>query len=103
MTDAMAIFLRTRLDEKLENAQSMASTLARNAGTLGVDPQKAVAFAQESVTAAQARIRLFEETIHPHLWIDGRAGRLADLQMRLMAFEHTAHPDYRPEWAPDPV
>ncbi|MFE2283317.1 hypothetical protein ACFXDJ_03985 [Streptomyces sp. NPDC059443] len=103
VTDAVVGFLRARLSEKLENAQSMASALTRNAGTLNVDPKMAVAFAQESVTAAQARIRLFEETVYPYLWVDGRAGRLADLQMRLMAFEYTAHEDYRTEWAPDPV
>ncbi|MFK0045513.1 hypothetical protein ACIQU4_15570 [Streptomyces sp. NPDC090741] len=103
MTEALVQFLRARLDEKLESAQSSAAALTRNAGTLGVNPEKATAFAQEMVTAAQARIRLFEETVYPYLWVDGRAGRLADLQMRLKAFEFTAHPDYRSDWAPDSV
>ncbi|MFE2850580.1 DUF6221 family protein [Streptomyces lavendulae] len=101
MSDALVQFLRARLDEKRENAQSIAGTMARNAGALNLDPERAVAHAQEMVTAVEARVRLFEETIYPYLWVDGRAGRLADLQLRLLAFEFTAHPDYRTEWAPD--
>lgn len=101
MTAELVAFVRARLNGRLEIAQMTASMLTRNAGRLDVDPERASGFAQERVAGAQARIRLFEETVVPYLWVDGRAGRLADLQMRLMAFEHTAHPDYRAEWAPD--
>lgn len=101
MTDGLVQFLRARLADELDDAQTMASVLARNAGVLGVDPAKAVEVAQERVTAAQARIRMLEETIVPYLWVDGRAGRLAGLQVRLMAFAFTGHRDFRTEWAPD--
>ncbi|MFB6805464.1 DUF6221 family protein [Streptomyces sp. NPDC056387] len=101
MTDTLVQFLRARLVEKQDHARSMAPIVARGAGSMDVRPELAAAFAQEMVTAAEARLRLFEETIYPYLWVDGRAGRLADLQMRLMAFEYTAHQDYRPGWAPD--
>lgn len=101
MTDALVQFLRARLDEKRGHSRSMALIIARGAGSLDIRPEVAVAHAQEMVAAAEARVRLFEETVYPYLWVDGRAGRLADLQMRLLAFEFTAHPDYRTEWAPD--
>jgi len=100
VTDALVQFLRARLIEKRDHARSIAGTMARNASALNLDPERAAAHAQEMVTAAQARVRLFDETIHPYLGVDGRAGRLADLQLRLMAFEYTAHTDYRTEWAP---
>ncbi|MFF5703411.1 DUF6221 family protein [Streptomyces sp. NPDC012794] len=99
--DDLLRFLRSRLDDDRLNAHSIAGALARNADSLDLHPGRAAAHAQERVTAAQARIRLLEETIVPYLWVDGRAGRLAELQLRLMAFEFTAHRDYRTEWAPD--
>jgi hypothetical protein len=99
--DALVHFVRARLAEGLMQAQEHATLLTRNADRLGVDPVKASAFAQEAVTAAQARVRLFDETIFPYLWVDGRAGRLAALQARLLAFQYTAHPDYLPGWTPD--
>ncbi|MCY0917029.1 DUF6221 family protein [Streptomyces sp. H27-G5] len=100
MTDPLVEFVRARLEEGRDSAHATAHALARNAETLHLRPERAVVHAQGLVTAAEARIRLFEETVCPYLWVDGRAGRLADLQLRLLACEHTAHADYRPEWAP---
>lgn len=99
--DDLVHFLRARLSDERERIRSIAGVLARSAESLDIRPEAAVSHAQEMVTAVEARVRLFEETIYPYLWVDGRAGRLAELQLRLMAFEHTAHPDYRTEWAPD--
>ncbi|MBT2477630.1 DUF6221 family protein [Streptomyces sp. ISL-94] len=99
--DDLVQFLRARLADERERVRSTAGVLARNAGALNLQPERATAHAQEMVTAVEAKIRLFEETVHPYLWVEGRVGRLAELQMRLMAFEYTAHPGYRPEWAPD--
>ncbi|MFF3620046.1 DUF6221 family protein [Streptomyces sp. NPDC002467] len=101
--DDLVQFLRARLDEDRERARLIAGALAGNASSLEIRPEQAAAHAQEMVTAAEAMIRLFEETIYSHLRVDGRAGRRADLQMRLMASSYTAHPDYRNDWAPDPV
>lgn len=105
MTDeaaAMVEFLRSRHADKVRNARDIARVLEVQGadGALGLTPETAAAEARSTIHAAEARARFFEETVVPFLGTAGPVGRIAEQQLRLLAWEHEGHRDYQPGWAP---
>ena len=105
MTDdvaAMVEFVRAQYADAVATAESVAKVLAAQAseGNLGLSPSAAAEQAASRVHAAWARIRFFEETVVAHLGTAGPMGRIAEQQLRLLAWEHEGHRDYQRDWAP---
>lgn len=101
MTDALAQFVRDRLDEGVDSARRTGNVLIlHGAEQLGVSQEAARRHAWASLHAAESRVRFFEETVVPYLGTAGPTGRIAEQQLRLLAAEFAIHGDYRVEWQP---
>jgi hypothetical protein len=97
----MVAFLRDRYAEKLDNAQTMARAFtAGMGGDLGLKPADAAHQARSSVHAAESRTRFLDETVIPYLGTAGPTGRIADQQLRLLAWEHQGARGYAEAWRP---
>ncbi|MCX4993436.1 hypothetical protein [Streptomyces sp. NBC_00568] len=98
---AMAAFLRERYAEKLANAHTMARAFTQGMGSdLGLQPADAAHQARSRIHAAEARTRFLDETVIPYLDTAGPTGRIADIQLRLLADEHKGARGYDEAWRP---
>jgi hypothetical protein len=100
-TTAMVEFLRARYAEGIDNARTIGNMLVtQGAPRLGVSPERAERRAREGLHAAELRARFLEETVIPYLGTAGPTGRIAEQQLRMLAWEHLGHPGYEEQWAP---
>ncbi|KOU62070.1 hypothetical protein ADK57_25905 [Streptomyces sp. MMG1533] len=98
---AMVDFLRQQYADKLDIAQSMARAFTMSAGAdLGLQPADAAQQARSRVHAAETRTRFLDETVVPYLGTAGPTGRIADIQLRLLADEHRGARGYDETWRP---
>jgi hypothetical protein len=99
--EMMVAFLRDRYAANLDSAQSMARAFTLGMGSsLGLKPADAAHQARSGIHAAETRIRFLDETVVPYLGTAGPTGRIADIQLRLLANEHQSAHDYHEEWRP---
>jgi hypothetical protein len=97
----MVDFLHERYAEKLDLAQSMARAFALGLGRdHGLKPEDAADQARIGIHAAESRTRFLDETVIPYLGTAGPTGRIADIQLRLLADEHRGKPGYDDGWRP---
>jgi hypothetical protein len=97
----MVAFLRDRYASKLDIARSMARAFTLGVGSdLGLQPADAAHQARSGIHAAETRARFLDETVVPYLGTAGPTGRLADQQLRLLAWEHAGDRGYEEGWAP---
>jgi hypothetical protein len=97
----MVDFLRDRYAEKLDLAQSMARAFALGLGQdQGLKPADAADQARIGIHAAESRTRFLDETVIPYLGTAGPTGRIADMQLRLLADEHQGARGYDEAWRP---
>ena len=96
---AMVDFLRDRYAQSLDIAQSMARAFTEGMGSdLGLKPATAAHQARSSIHAAEARTRFLDETVLPYLGTAGPTGRIADIQLRMLADEHRGATGYHEDW-----
>ncbi|WP_405888853.1 hypothetical protein OG762_36875 [Streptomyces sp. NBC_01136] len=96
---AMVAFLRDRYADSIDLARSMENLAATGQlPGLNVAPSQAVDFG--GVHAAESRLRFLDETVIPYLGTAGPTGRIADHQLRLLAWEHQGARGYQEGWAP---
>ncbi|MFD9464359.1 hypothetical protein [Streptomyces sp. NPDC060027] len=98
---AMVDFLRGRYAEKLASAQSMDKAFRLGVGAdLGLKPSDAAGAARSGIHAAESRTRFLDETVIPYLGTAGPTGRIADIQLRILADEHQGARGYDEAWRP---
>ncbi|GAA4824160.1 hypothetical protein [Streptomyces ziwulingensis] len=98
---AMVDFLRQQYADGIDRARSIGNMLiTEGASRLGIPAGNAEEQARDDLRAAETRARFFDETVVPYLGTAGPTGRIADIQLRLLADEHRGAPDYREEWRP---
>lgn len=98
---AMVAFLRDRYAYKLDIAQSMANAFRLGMGSdLGLQPADAAQQARSGIHAAEVRLQFLDETVVPYLETAGPTGRIADQQLRLLAWEHADARGYDATWRP---
>lgn len=98
---AMVDFLRDRYAFSLDIARSMAQAFSLGVGgDLGLQPADAAQQARSSVHAAETRTRFLDETVVAYLGTAGPTGRIADQQLRLLAWEHQGARGYDNDWQP---
>ncbi len=97
----MVAFLRARHADSLDFAQSMAKAYTLGMGSnLGLQPAAAAQQARSGIHAAESRARFFEDTVVAYLGTAGPTGRIADQQLRLLAWEHHEVRGYDEAWRP---
>lgn len=98
----MVAFLRDRYADGIDNARAIGEALvAREAvAHLGVSPEKAEERAREGLHAAETRARFLNETVVPYLGTAGPTGRIADIQLWMLADEHRGARGYSDDWRP---
>jgi hypothetical protein len=69
-------------------------------GDLGLQPADAAHRARSGIHAAETRARFLDETVVPYLGTAGPTGRIADQQLRLLAWEHAGVRGYDEAWHP---
>ncbi|GHD70252.1 hypothetical protein GCM10010317_077170 [Streptomyces mirabilis] len=98
---AMVAFLRQRYAESVEMAHALGAGMIRQAeANKQLSMNVAEAEARRKVHVAEARGQFFEETVVPYLGTAGPTGRIADQQLRLLAWEHAGARDYDEGWRP---
>jgi hypothetical protein len=97
---AMVEFLRDRYAEKVATAREVGNMLITQSGSLTVSREAAEKQARRGAHAAEVRYQFLEETVVAYLGTAGPTGRIAEQQLRLLAWEHEGHRDYQPSWAP---
>jgi hypothetical protein len=98
---AMVEFLRAGYAEAITRAREFGNVFITNAeDRFGMSRSAAEDRARASLHAAEARARFFEETVVPYLGTAGPVGRIAEQQLRLLAWEHSSDPSYQQGWAP---
>lgn len=101
MTANLVTFLRARQAEDIERARMLGNTLiVHGAEHLGVALPAAERQARATQHRAEVQSLLLEETVAPYLGTAGPTGRIAEQQLRLLAWAHSDHRDYLAEWAP---
>lgn len=99
--DDLVQWLRAELEDGVERARWMGNVLiTRGAPEMGVPTESAERQARFDVEAAEAKLRLFEETVRPYLGTAGPTGRIAEQQMHLLAVMFADRPGFREEWRP---
>lgn len=97
----MVDFLRAQYADKLDIAQSMANAFRLGMGSdLGLQPAEAAQQARSGIHAAEVRLQFLDETVAPYLGTAGPTGRIADQQLRLLAWEHHEVRGYDEAWRP---
>ncbi|MCZ4510434.1 hypothetical protein O3Q52_20020 [Streptomyces sp. ActVer] len=97
----MVAFLRQLYADKLDTARSMAQAFTLGVGRdLGLQPADAAEAARTGIHAAEARTSFLDETVVPYLGTAGPTGRIADQQLRLLAWEHQGVRGYDEAWRP---
>lgn len=96
---AMVAFLRDRYALSLDNARSMAKAFSLGmGGDLGLQPGDAAHQARSGIHAAETRLRFLDETVIPYLGTAGPAGRIAEIQLRMLVDEHRGAAGYDDGW-----
>lgn len=96
---ATVAFLRDRYTHSIDLARRMENLAATGQiSGLSVMPSQAAGFGR--VHAAETRTRFLEETVIPYLGTAGPTGRIADQQLRLLAWEHHETRGYDEAWRP---
>lgn len=94
-------FLRGKYADGLRRAHDLGRALTMSDGEVfGLPAEAATAEARSSVHAAETRTRFFEETVVAYLGTAGPTGRIADQQLRLLAWEHRYRAGYKEAWRP---
>lgn len=97
----MVAFLRDQYESSLHTARSIQNLVAtQGLPNLGVEPSSERASRFGGVHAAETRIRFLDETVVPYLGTAGPTGRIADQQLRLLAWEHQGSRGYNEAWLP---
>lgn len=97
----MVAFLRHQYTDGIDSARSIGNMLiTRGAPELGIPADRAEKQARDNLHAAEARARFVEETVVPYLGTAGPTGRIADQQLRLLAWEHAGVRGYDDTWRP---
>lgn len=95
----MVDFLRQQYADGMGRARSIGNMLIARAGNEGMPSQQAAERqAHASLNAAETRARFLEETVAPYLGTAGPTGRIADIQLRLLADEHRGARGYDESW-----
>ncbi|QQM45179.1 hypothetical protein [Streptomyces liliifuscus] len=96
---AIVDFLRRQYADSVDLARRM-ENLAATGQIPGLDvpPGQAANFGR--VHAAETRVRFLDETVAPYLGTAGPTGRIADMQLRLLAWEHAGVRGYDEAWRP---
>lgn len=97
---AIVEFLRARYAESVASARQIGNVFIAEADRFGVRQGQAEQHAQLRLHATEIRSRFFEETVVPYLGTAGPTGRIAEVQLRLLAWEHLGHPDFDARWSP---
>lgn len=98
---AMVAFLRDRYAISLQTARSIKNLVATEGmPNLGIEPNSEKARSFGGVHAAETRARFLEETVVPYLGTAGPTGRIADMQLRMLAWEHRGAYDCDDAWRP---
>jgi hypothetical protein len=98
---AMVAFLRERYADKLDTARSIENMVATEGlPRLGIAPGADQARSFGGVHAAEVRLQFLNETVTPYLGTAGPTGRIADQQLRLLAWEHADERGYDETWRP---
>jgi hypothetical protein len=98
---AIVDFLRARYASSLHASRSIQNLVATEGlPSLNVAPGPETASQFGGVHAAETRIRFLDETVAPYLGTAGPTGRIADIQLRLLAWEHRDAHGYDEGWAP---
>jgi hypothetical protein len=98
---AMVEFLRARYAEAITRAREFGNVFVTNAEErFGVSRNAAADRARASLHAAETRARFLEETVVPYLGTAGPTGRIAERQLRMLAWEHADNAGYQQGWAP---
>jgi len=98
---AMVAFLHDRYALSLDTARSMAKAFSLGMGSdLGLQPADAAHQARSGIHAAENRVRFLDETVVPYLGTAGPTGRIADQQLRLLAWERRGDRGYDEAWRP---
>lgn len=96
---AMVDFLRRQYANSVDLARTMENLAATGQiPGLGVPPGKAATFGR--VRAAETRARFLDETVVSYLGTAGPTGRIADIQLRMLAWEHAGARGYNEAWRP---
>lgn len=98
---AIVDFLRQEYADSVDRARELGNMLiTRGAPQLGISTEQAQRRARADLHAAETRARFFEETVVPYLGTAGPTGRIADQQLRLLAYEHHGARGYDESWRP---
>lgn len=98
---AMVAFLRQQYADDVTMSRTLGNAIVTGAGDgLGLPPGAAEKQARIGVHAAETRARFFEDTVVPYLGTAGPTGRIADQQLRLLAWEHAGVRGYDDTWRP---
>lgn len=98
---AMVAFLRDRYASRIDTARSIENVVATEGlPRLGIAPGPDQARSFGGLHAAEARARFLNETVVPYLGTAGPTGRIADQQLRLLAWEHAGVRGYDDAWRP---
>jgi hypothetical protein len=98
---AMVAFLRDRYADSLATARTIENVVAaKGLPNLDIAPGSDRARGFGRIHAAETRARFLDETVVPYLGTAGPTGRIADQQLRLLAWEHSGDRGYDEAWRP---
>lgn len=97
----MVGFLRRQYADGIDRARSIGNMLiTEGASRLGIPAGNAEKQARDDLRAAETRARFLDETVVPYLGTAGPTGRIADVQLRMLAWEHAGARGYEEAWRP---
>ena len=100
--DEMSRFLVDRYHEGVERARLSGNALiTHGAAQLGISLEVAERGARLDLHAAETRLTFFEDTVRPYLGTAGPTGRIAEQQLRILAWAYVGHRRYKKEWLPE--
>jgi len=98
---AMVDFVRDRYADSLATARTIENVVAAEGlSHIGIAPGSDQARGFGRIHAAETRAQFLEETVVPYLGTAGPTGRIADQQLRLLAWEHQGVRGYDEAWRP---
>jgi hypothetical protein len=97
----MVAFLRARYADSLAIVRTIENVVATEGlPHIGIAPGSDQARGFGRIHAAETRARFLDETVVPYLGTAGPTGRIADQQLRLLAWEHQGVHGYDEAWRP---
>jgi hypothetical protein len=97
---AICDFLAARYAEEDRNAREIGTLLVTKPDQLGIRLDAAEQQARAGVRKVEARQSLLDNTIRPYLGTAGPTGRIAEQQLRLLAWGYSYHRNYEESWRP---